>query len=111
MSGSRSFLTLWVLAVTAATAAFVFYLSLRTRSLELGYELGRAHARLARLREVERVLELESASYETPERVDFVARSLLRMQEPAPERILLLGPQPDAGATPEPDRDDDGDTP
>ncbi|MBK7583043.1 MAG: hypothetical protein IPI67_22955 [Myxococcales bacterium] len=88
------FLTLWTLAVLAATAAFVLYLGLRVRSVELGYELGRAHARVARLREVKRVLELELASHKTPERVDLVARSLLGMSEPTGDRILPAGAQP-----------------
>jgi cell division protein FtsL len=89
------FLTLWTLAVLAATAAFVLYLGLRVRSVELGYELGRAHARVARLREVKRVLELELASHKTPERVDMVARSLLGMSEPSADRILPAGEQPE----------------
>lgn len=88
------FLTLWTLAVLAATAAFVLYLGLRVRSVELGYELGRAHARVARLREVKRVLELELASHKAPERVDMVARSLLGMSEPAADRIVPAGAQP-----------------
>ena len=88
------FLTLWTLAVLAATAAFVLYLGLRVRSVELGYELGRAHARVARLREVKRVLELELASHKAPERVDMVARSLLGMSEPSADRIVPAGPQP-----------------
>jgi cell division protein FtsL len=91
---SRAFLALWVLAVVAATSAFVLELALRVRSMELGYELGRVHGRVARLREVKRVLELELASQETPERVDFVARSLLGMSEPSADRILAAGKQP-----------------
>lgn len=98
----RSFLTLWTLAVVAATSAFVLHLALRVRSIELGYELGRAHARVARLREVKRVLELELAAQRTPERIDFVARSLLGMSEPSPERILPAGaPPPLDDPTPE----------
>ncbi|MEZ4227748.1 MAG: cell division protein FtsL [Polyangiaceae bacterium] len=91
---ARPFLILWLLAVTAATSAFVLYLSLRVRSVELGYSLGRAHARVARLREVKRVLELEIASHKTPERVDLVARTLLGMSEPSPDRIMPAGPLP-----------------
>jgi cell division protein FtsL len=91
---SRTFLALWILAVVAATSAFVLELALRVRSMELGYELGRVHGRVARLREVKRVLELELASQETPERVDFVARSLLGMSEPSADRILAAGKQP-----------------
>lgn len=96
----RSFLTLWTLAVLAATSAFLLHLALRVRSVELGYELGQAHARVARLREVKRVLELELASHRTPERVDFVARTLLGMQEPSAERILPAGAQPEVEAEP-----------
>ena len=94
----RVFLTLWTLAVLAATAAFVLHLGLRVKSVELGYELGREHGRVARLREVKHVLELEVASHKTPERVDFVARTLLGMTEPTADRILPAGrrPAPDA---------------
>jgi cell division protein FtsL len=102
--GKNPFLALWTLAVTAVTAAFVLYLGLRVRSVELGYELGRAHARVGRLREVKRVLELELSSHKTPERVDLVARSLLGMSEPTPERILAAGPEPRDGDADKPGR-------
>ena len=101
MRNERAFLVLWTLAVSAATAAFVLHLSLRVRAVELGYELGRTHAHIARLREVKRVLELELSSHKTPERVEFVARTLLGMSEPPPDRILPAGPlpaEPDAPA-------------
>ena len=96
MNPSRSFLVLWTLAIVAATCAFVLYLALRVRSVELGYELGRAHARVARLREVKRVLELELASHKTPERVDLVSRTLLGMSEPTPDRVFFAGTRPEA---------------
>jgi cell division protein FtsL len=102
---TRPFLIVWTLAVAAATSAFTVYLALRMRSVELGYELGRAHAHLGRLREVKRVLELELSSHETPERVDFIARSVLGMSEPSSDRILPAGPKPAASdqvAMPEP---------
>jgi len=95
MRSERVFLILWTLAVLAATSAFILHLALRVRSVELGYELGRAHARVERLREVKHVLELELASHKTPERVDFVARTLLGMSEPTPDRILAAGRKPD----------------
>jgi hypothetical protein len=94
-SERSSFMTLWALAVIAATGAFVLYLGLRVRSIELGYQLGRAHARLARLREVRRVLELELSSHKTPERVDLVARTLFGMSEPSADRILSAGSTPE----------------
>jgi hypothetical protein len=58
------------------------------RAIELGYEMGRIHAQLGRLREVRRVLELEVASYQTPERVDLVARTLFGMAPPGVDRML-----------------------
>lgn len=91
---SNPFLVLWTLAVVATTSAFIVYLGLRVRSIELGYELGRAHSRLGRLREVKRVLELELASHKTPERVDLVARSLFGMSEPSSDRLLPAGRRP-----------------
>jgi cell division protein FtsL len=95
MRSERVFLILWTLAVLAATSAFILHLGLRVKSVELGYELGRAHARVERLREVKHVLELEPSSHKTPERVDFVARTLLGMSEPTPDRILSAGRKPD----------------
>ena len=94
MKTDRTFLTLWVLAVGSATTAFVLHVALRVRAVELGYELGRTHAHVARLREVKHVLELELASHKTPERVEFVARTLLGMSEPTPDRILPAGAFP-----------------
>ena len=94
MRSERVFLILWTLAVLAATSAFILHLGLRVKSVELGYELGRAHARVERLREVKHVLELELASHKTPERVDFVARTLLGMSEPTTDRIIPAGVLP-----------------
>jgi len=85
---NRAFVLCWTLAVAAATAAFCVHLTLRVRAIELGYEMGRIHSQLGRLREVRRVLELEVASYQTPERVDLVARTLLGMAPPGVDRML-----------------------
>ena len=86
----RPFLALWTVAVIAAVAAFVVHLALRGRTVDLGYKLGKARAEQARLREVKRVLSLEAASYETPQRVEYVARSLLGMTPPPAERVIAL---------------------
>jgi cell division protein FtsL len=95
MSRPRSaFLALWTLAVAAAVSAFVLHLALRGRTVQLGYDLGRSRQEQARLREVKRVLELESASYKTPERVEIVARTLLGMESPTPDRIVAVAPLP-----------------
>src|ERR1700678_1940961 len=56
--GSRTFIALWTLATVATVCAFLVHLALRGRTVSLGYELGRARAEQARLREVKRVLEV-----------------------------------------------------
>ena len=86
------FLTLWTMAILATSSAFVVHLALRGRTVSLGYELGRARSDQARLREVKRVLQVEAASYKTPERVELVARTLLGMDPAPPERMLSLSP-------------------
>ena len=96
MSHPRSaFLVVWTLAIVATVSAFVVHLALRGKTVQLGYELGRARQEQARLREVKRVLELEAASYKTPERVEIVARTLLGMEQPTPDRIVpMAAPSP-----------------
>lgn len=89
-SGSRFFVLSWTLATIACVCAFVVHLALRSKTLSLGYELGRARSEQAHLREVKRVLELEAASYETPERVEIVSRTLLGMEPPPPERVVTI---------------------
>jgi cell division protein FtsL len=87
---SRAFVTLWTVAMVATVSAFVLHLALRGKTVALGYELGRARAEGARLREVKRVLQVEAASYKTPDRVEIVARTLLAMEPPPPSRIVPL---------------------
>jgi len=89
---SRAFVTLWTVATVATVSAFVLHLALRGKSVALGYELGHARAEGARLREVKRVLQVEAASYKTPERVEIVARTLLSMEPPLPSRVVSLSP-------------------
>ena len=86
----RPFLALWTVAVIATVMAFVVHLGLRGRTVDFGYKLGRARAEQARLREVKRVLSLEAASDETPQRVEMVARTLLGMTAPSPDRVIPL---------------------
>lgn len=96
---ARVFLIHWTLAVIAASSAFVVHLAMRGRTVSLGYELGKARQEQARLREVKRVHELEAASYKTPQRVEMVARSLLGMEPPPPDRLVpLRSHAPDAHA-------------
>ncbi len=100
-SPRRAFIPVWTLAIAATVSAFVVHLALRGKTVQLGYELGRARQEQARLREVKRVLEVEAASYKTPERVDIVARTLLGMEPPPPDRIVPIA------ATPGSPQDDD----
>jgi cell division protein FtsL len=86
----RRFILLWSLAVAATVSAFVVHLALRGRTVDLGYRLGKARAEQARLREVKRVLELEAASYQTPQRVEMVGRTLLAMTPPPPEKVIPI---------------------
>jgi len=87
---SRAFLLLWTLAIAAAVSAFVVHLTLRGKTVQLGYELGRERQTEANMREIKRVLELEAASYRTPERVEIVARTLLGMTTPSSDRIVSI---------------------
>ena len=89
-----SFVVTWTLVVMATVCAFVVHLALRGKTVSIGYELGRSRAEEARLREVKRVLELEVASYKTPERVEIVARTLLGMENPPAERVIQMGQRP-----------------
>jgi cell division protein FtsL len=90
MRQPRTFIVLWTLATVATVSAFVLHLALHGRIVSLGYDLGHARAEQARLREVKCVLEVEAASYKTPERVEVVARTLLAMEPPPPDRIVSL---------------------
>ena len=105
----RPFVALWTLAVLATVLAFVVHLGLRGRTVDLGYKLGKARAEQARLREVKRVLSLEAASYETPQRVEYVARTLLGMTPPPAERVIALrGFAPRAPGDDKPDEPAEG---
>ncbi len=94
MRPRRPFLAIWTLAIAATVSAFVVHLALRGRTVQLGYELGHSRQEQARLREVKRVLEVEAASYKTPERVEIIARTLLGMEAPTPDRIVPLPQAP-----------------
>ncbi len=87
----RAFLVRWTLAVVATACAFVVHLALRGRTATLGYELGKVRQEQTRLREVKSVLEVEAASYKTPERVESVGRTLLGLSPPSPDRVVHVG--------------------
>lgn len=95
MKNPGRFVFVWALAVAACASALVLYLGFRVRAVELGYDLGELHEQSRHLREMKQVLELEVASYENPERVEFVARSLLGMSEPSWDRVIPAGSLPE----------------
>jgi cell division protein FtsL len=100
---TNRFIVTWLLAVLATVAAFVVHLSLRGKTVSLGYELGRVRSEQTRLHEMRHVLELEAASYKTPGRVETVARTLLGMEQAPPERIIAL--RAEVPSPPEPEGD------
>ena len=91
MIRATRFVSLWTLAVFATASAFILYLALRSRAVELGYQLGRARAKQAQLRETRRVLEVEAVAYRNPERIEALAKGLLQLEEPPPQRIFVVG--------------------
>lgn len=86
----RRFLMLWCLAVGASSAAFTVHLALRGKTVDVGFRLGTLRNEQGELREVKRVLELEATSYQTPKRVEMVARTLLGMNPPSAEKVIAL---------------------
>ncbi len=98
-----AFLPLWTLAVAATVArSSCTSRCAAARCSSATSSAGRGRSRRD-LREVKRVLELEAASYKTPERVEIVARTLLGMEPPPPDRIVAIPALPQsAGETPAP---------
>lgn len=98
----RPFLALWTLAIAATVLAFVLHLGLRGRTVDVGYKLGKIRKEQARLREVKRVLSLEAAAQRSPDRIETVARTLLGMTPPPPERVIVLPGAPTPARTEDP---------
>ena len=91
MTRPTRFVALWTLAVVATACSFILYLALRSRAVELGYKLGKARAKQSQLRETRRVLQVEAVAYRNPERIDALARGVLQMEEPPPQRTFVVG--------------------
>ena len=85
------FLALWTAAVLATAAAFVVHLALRFETVRLGYEVGQTRREQRRLVEQRRLLAIEAATLRQTQRVEAVARGTLRMEVPAPDRIVPVG--------------------
>ena len=91
MKHATRFVGLWTLAVIATASAFILYLALRSRAVELGYKLGRARSKQAQLRETRRVLQVEAVAYRNPERVGALAKGVLQLEDAPPQRIFVVG--------------------
>jgi len=84
------FLALWVVAVVATASAFVVHLALRFEIVRLGYEVGEARREREKLIEERRMLSLEAEMLRHPERVEAISKGVLGMEEPPPERVIVL---------------------
>jgi len=82
------FLALWIAAVIATGAAFIVHLALRFETVRLGYEVGEARREQRRLVESRRLLSIEAETLRQAARVETVARRLLGMDVPGPDRIV-----------------------
>jgi cell division protein FtsL len=90
-------LCLFGVGVAAATA----HVSLRTRVIRAGYDLGERMREVRVLEEERRRLRVELSLLRSPERIERVARERLGMVTPSPDRIRVVKvPGPVAVARP-----------
>ena len=82
--------TLWIAAVFATGLAFAVHLKLRFETVQLGFELDKAHREQRRLIESKRLLSLEAASLRQTDRVETVARGILGMDMADRGRIITM---------------------
>jgi cell division protein FtsL len=79
-------LGLFAVGVTAAVA----HVSLRTRVIRAGYDLGERMREVRILEEEGRRLRVELSLLRSPERIERVARERLGMVTPGPDRIRVV---------------------
>lgn len=84
-------MTLWMVAVTAASLAFIAHLSLRFETVRLGYDVGRARREQRTLVEEQRLLSIEAATLRDVTRVETIARGAMGMEVPEAERVVPVG--------------------
>jgi cell division protein FtsL len=87
-------MTLWTLAVLAASVAFIAHLMLRFETVRLGYEVGRARREQRQLVEERRLYSIEAATLRDVGRVETIARGALSMEVPEADRIVPVGATP-----------------
>ena len=87
---SRPFLVLWSLAVVASVAAFVLHLGCAAARFSSATRwVGSATSKRDSVKP-SACLELEVASFQNPQRVEMIAKTLLGMQAPTPDRIIPM---------------------
>ncbi len=87
----RRFLLLWTAAVLAAAMAFIVHLAMRFETVRLGYEVGSERRAQRELVESRRNLAIEAATLRQAARVEAVARQVLDMDVPEPQRVVPVG--------------------
>ncbi len=87
----RRFLLLWTAAVLAAAMAFIVHLAMRFETVRLGYEVGSERRAQRELVESRRNLAIEAATLRQAARVEAVARQVLDMHVPEPQRVVPVG--------------------
>lgn len=80
--------TLWTIAVIAASLAFIAHLMLRFETVRLGYDVGHARREQRRLVEERRLYSIEAATLRDVSRVETIARGALGMEVPEADRIV-----------------------
>jgi cell division protein FtsL len=87
----QNLLALWAVAVFATSCACVTYLSLRNRTVRLGYELEAASKVHRQRSEQLRMLALEAQTLREHARVQAIAERTLGMVVPDKSRIVAIG--------------------
>lgn len=77
---------LFAVGVSAATA----HVTLRTRVVRAGYDIGERMREIRALEEEQRRLRVELSLLRSPERIEKVARERLGMVTPAPDQIRVV---------------------
>jgi cell division protein FtsL len=84
------FLALWTVAVVATAAAFAVHLTVRFKTVHLGYDVGKARRTQRELIEARRNLALEAATLRQAARIEAVARGELAMDMPEPHQVVAV---------------------
>jgi len=86
----RRVMVLWVVAVVAATAAFLAHLTVRLETVRLGYHLAQERKEQRKLIEYRRVLQIELNVLKNVERLRTVAERDLGMTKPEDSHLYKM---------------------